>query len=130
MFHHLSALYMRYFTELQAATLHYKEMEEQARCARPVPVVVRIRDISNAASKVYFPECTIIHHCRADAGCCNETSTCASRTNNTITRSFFVSMIKIKLTEYKGQERKFHSTCRKQSSNTDSCYVNHTLRTK
>lgn len=68
---------------------HYKEMEEKARCRYPVPVVLRIRDISNSASKVYFPHCTIVYRCRADSGCCNESSTCASSKNTTIQRSFF-----------------------------------------
>ena len=72
-----------------------REMEAYAQCRDPVAVVVKVRDITSAANKEYFPRCTIVHQCRADSGCCNDTSICAPKTNVTIKRSFFVSLHKI-----------------------------------
>ena len=84
------------FSGLEEATKHLQEMEEKTLCRNPVPVVLRIRDISSSPNREYFPQCTIVHRCRKDSGCCNETSVCAPKSNTTISKYFLVSIPEIK----------------------------------
>ncbi|KAK2165597.1 hypothetical protein LSH36_48g07037 [Paralvinella palmiformis] len=40
------------------------------RCGKPVPQVVRVREILARGDEEYFPSCVLRYRCRRDAGCC------------------------------------------------------------
>ncbi len=67
-------------------------MEMLGQCKEPTPVLKQARDFTKAADREYFPQCTIIHECRAESGCCGIGYTCGPKTIDTIKKTFFVSI--------------------------------------
>ena len=76
--------------DMDSALVHYQEMEELAECHLPAPEVVQIRQFYRRTNRQYLPECTILHRCRRQLGCCNATSECDVSASNVITRTFWV----------------------------------------
>uniref|UniRef100_A0A8D8YCC6 Platelet-derived growth factor (PDGF) family profile domain-containing protein n=1 Tax=Cacopsylla melanoneura TaxID=428564 RepID=A0A8D8YCC6_9HEMI len=52
------------------ASKHKTKVGKDAACRKPMPKVVKVSDVYPTATKIYLPQCTIIHQCAEDTGCC------------------------------------------------------------
>lgn len=80
-------------TMMQKAWDHFEEMKNGpfGQCSQPRPEVVRVRDITGDAHKMYFPKFTVLHKCRNITGCCwNESQECRPHAIQIVWRAFFV----------------------------------------
>lgn len=57
---------------MQKALEHYEEIKTGplGECSEPRPEIVRVRDFTGDAHKIYIPKFTVIHKCRNVSGCC------------------------------------------------------------
>ncbi|XP_021367079.1 uncharacterized protein LOC110459240 isoform X2 [Mizuhopecten yessoensis] len=57
---------------MQKALEHYEEIKTGplGECSQPRPEIVRVRDFTGDAHKMYIPKFTVIHKCRNVTGCC------------------------------------------------------------
>ncbi|XP_033743611.1 uncharacterized protein LOC117329668 [Pecten maximus] len=57
---------------MQKALDHYEEIKTGplGECSQPRPEIVRVRDFTGDAHKMYIPKFTVIHKCRNVTGCC------------------------------------------------------------
>ena len=78
--------------ELEEAVYHIADMESnsQAQCKYPQPQVIYIDD-PKKQNRQFYPECTVIHRCRNDSGCCGRNFECAPKTKRVIFQTFLVS---------------------------------------
>ncbi|KAL1463158.1 hypothetical protein WDU94_014939 [Cyamophila willieti] len=52
------------------ASKHKTKVGKDAACRKPMPKVIKVSDVYPTATKIYLPQCTIIHQCAEDTGCC------------------------------------------------------------
>lgn len=50
---------------------HKMKVVKDAACRKPMPKVIKVSDVYPSATKIYLPQCTIIHQCAEDTGCCS-----------------------------------------------------------
>lgn len=60
----------RDIVNMKMANNHILRMRSNAKCQKPVPQVVRVKDYYPDPSREYYPRCTILHRCGDDTGCC------------------------------------------------------------
>lgn len=69
-------------------TAHISRIQTDALCKFPKPKIIPIL----AASKTYFPHCTVLHRCGDDTGCCHtDALTCVPKHTATVVLYFYVS---------------------------------------
>uniref|UniRef100_A0A182TFE2 Uncharacterized protein n=1 Tax=Anopheles melas TaxID=34690 RepID=A0A182TFE2_9DIPT len=74
--------------ERHQAKQHMERMIREGMCKVPKP---RIVPASNDRTKLFTPQCTILHRCEDDTGCCGPTQTCAPKTTSEVQLYFYVS---------------------------------------
>ncbi|GFR02472.1 vascular endothelial growth factor A [Trichonephila clavata] len=57
--------------EVRLVNNHYLRIRSHARCRKPVPQVIRVKDYYPDPSREYIPRCTILHRCGDFTGCCD-----------------------------------------------------------
>ncbi|XP_070198038.1 uncharacterized protein [Littorina saxatilis] len=75
--------------ELEEAAYHIASMESnsQAVCKDPQPQVVYIED-PKKQNRQFYPECTVIHRCRNDSGCCGRNHVCGPKKERVVIQTF------------------------------------------
>ncbi|XP_050308164.1 uncharacterized protein LOC126744693 [Anthonomus grandis grandis] len=69
---------------------HVRRINQSGMCKKPVPKVVQVYTEHPDPSVRYFPECTLLHRCAEDTGCCRSDSTCQYKTREEVTLYFYV----------------------------------------
>uniref|UniRef100_A0A182K116 Platelet-derived growth factor (PDGF) family profile domain-containing protein n=1 Tax=Anopheles christyi TaxID=43041 RepID=A0A182K116_9DIPT len=65
-----------------------ERMIKDGICKVPKPKIV---PASTDRTKIFTPQCTILHRCEEDTGCCGPTQTCAPKFTNDVQLYFYVS---------------------------------------
>ncbi|KAG5895625.1 hypothetical protein JTB14_017734 [Gonioctena quinquepunctata] len=62
--------------KIEAVVEHYVRVKQQSKCLRPLPRVIPVQREHPDPTKIYTPQCTILHRCAEDSGCCNMNTKC------------------------------------------------------
>ncbi|BFZ14664.1 hypothetical protein BsWGS_17703 [Bradybaena similaris] len=102
----------------EAALYHIDEASRcpAFRCRDPMPFVHRVGD-PHDSSRVYVPECVLLHRCMNYTGCCGDGNECVPKSMNIVTEAF---LMVDRFTEL-GDHVMFHP-----SLATTLTFVNHT----
>lgn len=77
--------------QIEMASKHLNRIVKQAKCKLPLKRLVRINDLFPKEShKKYAPDCTMIHFCGPETGCCDESEKCSVKKLDEITLYFRV----------------------------------------
>ncbi|BFZ24148.1 hypothetical protein BsWGS_27187 [Bradybaena similaris] len=80
------------FEAFEAALHHIEEMKtcSKSKCQHPTPFVLNVRD-KHDSSRVFLPECVVLHRCMNSSGCCGDRNhECVPKSMNTVVKSFLV----------------------------------------
>ncbi|CAG5131297.1 unnamed protein product, partial [Candidula unifasciata] len=59
------------------------------KCRHPTPYVHRVTD-PHDATRVFLPECVVLHRCMNYTGCCGEGSECVPKSMNVVNKAFLM----------------------------------------
>ena len=91
-----SHFYATDIMNMKMANNHILRMRSSAKCQKPVPQVVRVKDYYPDPSREYYPRCTILHRCGDDTGCCDHDAfRCVPSHVQEVTLYFYVSIFEI-----------------------------------
>lgn len=70
-------------------------VKQEGQCKRPLPKVISVQSEHPDPSKTYTPQCTVLHRCAEDTGCCKHNTKCQYKSRHLVHLYFYVSLFLI-----------------------------------
>ncbi|XP_074039265.1 uncharacterized protein [Leptinotarsa decemlineata] len=98
-------------SKVNAFLEHYVRVKQQTKCLRPLPRVIPIQREHPDPTKSYTPQCTILHRCAEDSGCCNRNTKCQYKTRVLVPLYFYENTVGTQYTRVVKLDFYNHTEC-------------------